>query len=71
MSETNLANIRNQSLNTSIINLTSNTEFTTLSFKFSLGFIFICLCLLTITGNLLVLLIFRRIRTVSIRTYAV
>ncbi|CAF2412325.1 unnamed protein product [Rotaria sp. Silwood2] len=66
MSEINLANIKNQYSNNSITNLVPDFEFTTLTYKISLGFIFICLCFLTITGNLLVLVTFRRMRTVSL-----
>ncbi|CAF4860592.1 unnamed protein product [Rotaria sp. Silwood1] len=50
---------------TYITNLIPDSKFSTLPYKISLGFIFICLCLLTITGNLLVLVTFRRIRTVG------
>ncbi len=54
------------------MNLTTITkedvDNSTLTYKISFGFICACLCLLTITGNLLVLVTFRRIRTVSIGT---
>lgn len=43
------------------------TNDVTLTYKISFGVICACLCLLTIMGNLLVLIIFRRIRTVSTR----
>ncbi|CAF3357590.1 unnamed protein product [Rotaria socialis] len=65
MSEINLTNLKNQSFTNNSFDLISNFEYATLTYKFSLGSIFICLCLLTITGNLLVLIIFRRIRTVG------
>jgi hypothetical protein len=42
-----------------------NLDDPTLIYKISFGFICAFLCLLTITGNLLVLLTFRRIRRVS------
>lgn len=43
------------------------TNDVTLTYKISFGVICACLCLLTITGNLLVLIVFRRIRTVSMK----
>jgi len=61
MSEINLINITNDTM--------GNLKNSTLSYKISLGTICACLCLLTITGNLLVLITFRRIRTVSIRIF--
>ena len=59
----NQPNITNENFNNSN-NYSGETQ---LTYKISLGFICVCLCLLTITGNLLVLITFRRIRTVSIR----
>ena len=49
-----------------LTNLTKKSEDDLRSvYKISSGVICACLCLLTITGNLPVLIIFRRIRTVS------
>lgn len=68
MSEMNLTNLTIQNTTNRIYDLMSLVlNNTTLTYKISLGFICACLCLLTITGNLLVLITFRRIRTVSIR----
>ena len=64
MLEMNLTNLTNQYINNRIYYLLSVFE-STLTYKISLGLICACLCLLTITGNLLVLITFRRIRTVS------
>ncbi len=51
-----------------LMNITKeNLDDPTLIYKISFGFICACLCLVTITGNLLVLVTFRRIRRVSIR----
>ena len=64
-----LANQSNRNASTSantIAGFAVESEFAILSYKISLGFICACLCLLTISGNLLVLITFRRIRTVSI-----
>lgn len=48
-------------------NLTDkNQDDLRLIYKINFGVICACLCVLTITGNLLVLIIFRRIRTVSL-----
>jgi len=69
MIEINLTNITNRYSNDSTNYLIPNVEYTTLTYKISLGFICACLCLLAITGNLLVLITFRRMRTVSIRIY--
>jgi hypothetical protein len=64
--EMNLTNITDENVN----NITnSSTQDTTLTYKISLGFICAGLCMLTITGNLLVLITFRRIQTVSIRIF--
>jgi hypothetical protein len=65
MSELNLTNITTQYKN----NSNNHFQFPSLTYKISLGLICACLCLLTMTGNLLVLITFRRIRTVSIRIY--
>ena len=54
-SEMNLTNI-----------IRTNLNDPTLIYKISFGFICAFLCLLTITGNFLVLITFRRIRRVSI-----
>ena len=66
MTEINLTNISNRNSNDSTNYLISNVEYVTLTYKISLGFICACLCLLAIVGNLLVLITFSRIRTVSI-----
>jgi len=63
MSDINLVNIKNDTM--------LNPKNSTLPYKISLGSICACLCLLTITGNLLVLITFRRIRTVSIRIFSI
>jgi hypothetical protein len=65
MSDINSTNITQYNSNNNI----SNVEFPSLTYKISFGLICACLCLLTITGNLLVLITFRRIRTVSIRLF--
>ncbi|CAF1273156.1 unnamed protein product [Rotaria sordida] len=66
MSEIYLADIKDSNSIINITNIiTSDVEFITLTYKIGWGFIFMCLCLLTITGNLLVLVTFRRIRTVG------
>jgi hypothetical protein len=69
MSEINRTNITNRNTNHWTIDPMSDLEYTALSYKISLGLICACLCLLTITGNLLVLITFRRIRTVSTRIF--
>jgi len=71
MLEINLINITNQNANNRTNYQMPDLEYTTLTYKISLGFICACLCLLTITGNLLVLITFRRIRTVSIRIFSI
>lgn len=43
----------------------NNDQLTTLTYTITFGFICACLCFLTITGNLLVLITFRRMRTVG------
>ncbi|CAF0938577.1 unnamed protein product [Adineta steineri] len=65
MIEISLINITNRNLNGSLYYSISNFEYTTLTYKISMGFICACLCLLTITGNLFVLITFRRIRKVG------
>lgn len=45
--------------------LTIRHQLSTLTYTIVFGFVCACLCLLTITGNLLVLITFRRMRTVS------
>lgn len=40
-------------------------QISTLTYTIIFGFICACLCFLTVTGNLLVLITFRRVRTVS------
>jgi uncharacterized membrane protein YjjP (DUF1212 family) len=66
MSEIYLSNLTNKHLNDS----TSYTSISTpLTYTIIFGFVCACLCFLTITGNLLVLITFRRMRTVSIYRY--
>jgi len=59
ISDNNLINITNRNENDS-------TSFTSLTYTIIFGLVCACLCFLTITGNLLVLITFRRMRTVSI-----
>lgn len=67
IAEITLMNLKNRTITNKFYDLISVLDHPTLTYKISLGFICACLCLLTITGNLLVLITFRRIRTVSIR----
>ena len=53
--------------NESLVQSVAHVQYSFLLFKIGLGFVCACLCLLTVTGNLLVLVTFRRLRTVSIR----
>lgn len=62
----NLINITNRNENNSTNYLISDSELAQLPYTIIFGFICACLCFLTITGNLLVLITFRRMRTVSI-----
>ena len=68
LQDMHLANQSNRIATTSanIASLIFVSEYAILTYKISLGFICACLCLLTVSGNLLVLITFRRIRTVSI-----
>jgi hypothetical protein len=65
-SDNNLINITNINENGSIIDTEHQLELTSLPYTIIFGFICACLCFLTVTGNLLVLITFRRIQTVSI-----
>ena len=67
MSDIHLANLSNRGQNDTTDGPMSGSQLTALTYKISLGLICACLCLLTVTGNFLVLLTFRRLRTVSIR----
>ncbi len=62
----NLINITNRNENNSTNYLISDLELAELPYTIVFGLICACLCFLTITGNLLVLITFRRMRTVSI-----
>jgi hypothetical protein len=65
MFDVHLSNLSNRHLHTNVTFIMSDFEYTTLTYKIGLAFICICLCLLTIIGNFLVLITFRRMRTVS------
>ena len=65
MSEINVLNITNTSLDNSSHHSKSNSGPISLLYMIILGFVCALLCFLTITGNLLVLITFRRMRTVS------
>ena len=65
----NMSNMSRRDQNETTGRLLSNFDSTTLTYKISLGLICACLCLLTVTGNFLVLITFRRLRTVSIRLW--
>ena len=67
MPEIHPTNLSNRYLNDSTTELLHDSEFTSFTYKFTFGFVCACLCFLTITGNLLVLITFRRMRTVSIK----
>jgi hypothetical protein len=62
-----LGNMSDILLNNLAIRNSPHVELTTLTYTIIFGLICACLCFLTITGNLLVLITFRRMRTVSIR----
>jgi hypothetical protein len=69
MSEIYPPNVTNRHLNDST-NYSSYTPISaSLIYTIIFGFVCACLCFLTITGNLLVLITFRRMRTVSIYRY--
>ena len=69
MSEIYLSNLTNRHLNDST-NYPSYTSISTsLTYTIIFGLVCACLCFLTIAGNLLVLITFRRMRTVSIYRY--
>jgi small-conductance mechanosensitive channel len=61
-----LDNLTNQYLNTNTTNIQYQYDLTSFTYKIILGIVCACLCFLTIMGNLLVLITFRRMRTVSI-----
>ncbi|CAF1440797.1 unnamed protein product [Adineta ricciae] len=66
MTEIDLTEIVQRNTNRSTtIDIVTHFQYSSLILKISLGLICACLCLLTITGNLLVLITFRRIRTVG------
>jgi hypothetical protein len=66
MSEINMANLTQKNSNDSTNDLLGDFNLTSLSYNIIFGLVCACLCFLTITGNLLVLVTFRRMRTVSI-----
>jgi hypothetical protein len=66
MSEFNLSNATYIYQNDSTNHSSNVSELTSLTYTIFFGLICACLCFLTVTGNLLVLVTFRRMRTVSI-----
>jgi len=65
-SDNNLINITNRNENGSLIDTERQSELTSLPYTIIFGFVCACLCFLTVTGNLLVLVTFRHMQTVSI-----
>lgn len=65
MSEINLDNLTNKTQNDSLNYLINDLKSTSLVYTIILGFVCAFLCFLTVTGNLLVLITFRRMQTVS------
>ena len=68
MPEIHSTNLSSRYLNDSTTAFLHEPDFTSFTYKVIFGFVCACLCFLTITGNLLVLITFRRMRTVSMET---